>query len=324
MLSIIIPHFHEHPQLIFTLQSLINELECTDVCYEIILIDNAPTAQHDHVELDSVKYIEKKQNEGCLKRVISLSYTDSLSHWQAKNLGIKSAVGDLLLFLDAHVIVSPGAIKGMINHFNTLPEHSLLHLPIAYMLDNKQNFLMYELVSDLEKGLVDYKFALVLTEASAFETACMSTCGMMISTETMVDKFNGWPSSLGSYSGGEHYTNFVGAVLGIRKFILNAGAVYHYAAPRSYDLSYEDVYRNRAIATYLIDGEEMLNRYLDNIGHGRRGRISLRAVNKIRVEIPDIPELQERRQYIKINTTISIDAWIEKWRNNVQRQQNIA
>ena len=61
MLSIIIPHFHEHPQLLFTLQGLINELEFNSIPHELILINNANTPQNDHTELDSVKYIEKKQ-----------------------------------------------------------------------------------------------------------------------------------------------------------------------------------------------------------------------------------------------------------------------
>ena len=315
MLSVIIPFYWEHPQLIFTLQSLINELEFNNVCYEIILINNAATYQHEHIELDSMRYINKKKSEGCLDKVILLEYTDTLSHWQAKNLGIKNARGDLLLFLDAHVIVSPGAVSEMLRRFNELPEHSTYHLPIIYMLGNKEDALIYELVSDLDKGIVDYKFKKIDPEAYQIEVPCMSTCGMLIKKETMLDKFSGWPSSLGSYSGGEHYINFVGAVLGIRKFVLNRGAVYHYAAPRSYDIVYEDIYRNRATATYLHGGEELFERYLSKLSRLRRGEISQRMVNKIRVEVPGNPENQERRQYIETNSVTSIENWIQKWSN---------
>jgi hypothetical protein len=93
MLSIIIPHYWEHPQLLFTTQSLINDLESNNIPYEILLINNAASVQHDHVELDSVKYIEKKQSAGCLSNVKLLNYTDTLSHWQAKNFGVEHAEG---------------------------------------------------------------------------------------------------------------------------------------------------------------------------------------------------------------------------------------
>ncbi len=62
MLSVIIPHYHEHPQLLFTLQSLLYQLK--GINHEIILIDNADTPQHDHRELDTSKYIKMKQDAG--------------------------------------------------------------------------------------------------------------------------------------------------------------------------------------------------------------------------------------------------------------------
>jgi len=317
MLSIIIPHYWEHPQLLFSLQSIANELTYNEIEHQIILIDNSRSPQNEdneNWELDSTLYVQHKKEHGMLPNVDVYKYTDTLSHWQAKNVGIDHAYGEILLFLDAHVIIYPGVIKGMLEVFNKLPEHSSLHMPITYMLeDGKKNALIYELITDIDNGIVDYRFTKFDSDEEYVEVPCMSTCGMMISKQTMRNKFQKWPSILGSYSGGEQYINFVGAVLGIRKFVLNRGSLFHYAAPRSYGLVYEDVYRNRAIATFLYGGEELFNRYLDNLTRLKRGRISPRIINKICMEIMENIEMKERRSFIKENATTSIEAFIEKW-----------
>jgi hypothetical protein len=221
--------------------------------------------------------------------------------------------GDLLLFLDAHVIITPNSIKDMLNYFQWLPENSLLHLPIVYMLEDKINKLKYELVYELDKGIVDYRFAKFMPTSRVTEVSCMSTCGMMVAKSTIINIFHGWPVALGSYSGGEQFINFVGALLGVRKYIIDEGVIYHYAAPRSYDIVYSDVYRNRAIATYLFGGNNLFNLYLDNISSRQRGRISPRIINRMREEIPNILDLRERKSHIEDNAITSIEAWIAQW-----------
>ena len=320
MLSVIIPYYQEHPQLIFTLQSIANELTYNEIEHQIILIDNSRSPQNEdneNWELDSTLYVQHKKEHEMLLNVDVYKYTDTLSHWQAKNVGIEHAYGDILLFLDAHVIIYPGVLKKMIECFHRLPEHSLLHMPITYMLeDGKKDALIYELITDWDRGIVDYRFTKFNSDAEYVEVPCMSTCGMMVSKQTMRNKFNNWPSLLGSYSGGEQYINFVGAVLGIRKFVLNAGSLFHYAAPRSYELVYEDVYRNRAISARLYGGKELFNTYLDNLTRVKRGKISPRIINKIRMELLENAEMQERRNYIKENSVIKIKDWTKEWNHN--------
>lgn len=315
-LSIIIPHYHEHPQLLFTLQSIINELDTID--YEIILVDNAPTPQHDHPELDSVKYIQRKMIANALVRVKQYKYSDGLSHWQAKNLGVKNSSGKLLLFLDAHVIIKPGSIVHMLEHYGKLPDNSLLHLPIVYLLED--NRLIYQLIHNLALGVVDYRFSPLISSQGVIEVPCMSTCGMLISRDTLINTYDCWPSVLGSYSGGEQFINFVGALLGVRKFVFTEGAVYHYAAPRSYTLDNGDIHRNKAISLFLFGGSSLFHRYLDGLCRLERGRVSPRVINKFRVEIPAMPELQERRHYIKHNSKNNIEDWINEWSNFYERE----
>ena len=331
MLSVIIPHYHEHPQLIFTLQSLLYELEGGVIDYEtsndweIILIDNAAYPQHEQKELDSSKYIKIKQDAGLLPNVISLQYTDCLSHWQAKNFGCESATSrGVFLFLDAHVLVKQGSINKMWQIFRHLPRESTLHLPISYMLEpSVTNELCYELVQDLDRGILDYRFKKwnnfqennkeLLGDKFVVEVPCMSTCGMMVSKQTFFNLYNGWPTSLGNYSGGEHYINFVGALLGIKHYVACLDPIHHYAAPRAYDINYNDIYRNRAIAMFLVGGEPFLFKYLNNLRTLTVGKISPRMINKLQVEIPSISELKERREHIECNSVITLENWIQRW-----------
>jgi glycosyltransferase involved in cell wall biosynthesis len=305
MLSIIIPFLHEHPQLLFTLQSLICELRDTDVRHEFVLIDTAQIPQSDHLELDSPKYIQKKAIPN-----VKLLHCDKESHWNAKNVGVEAADGDVLLFLDAHVVPSRGSIEKMYYHFrNYAPPNSTLHLPIVYMLEDQSNALVYELKLDLPQGIVDYRFCKYQQQV---EVPCMSTCGMMMAKDTLVNKYEMWPDQLGQYSGGEHFINFVGALLGIRKFISPYGYLYHYAAPRAYTLNYYDVYRNRAIATYLFGDIYLFSTYVNNLNNRLRGKISPRLVKKILHEIPNIPELIQRKAVIDANKIIDLKDWLQE------------
>ena len=314
MLSVIIPHYHEHPQLLFTLQSLLYQLK--GINHEIILIDNADTPQHDHRELDTSKYIKMKQDSGLLPTVKSLHYTDCLSHWQAKNFGCEQATPEgVFLFLDAHVLLAPNIISTMVDNYLYIKEPATLHLPISYMLEPEVSHeLVYKLVHDLDRGILDYKFTPLNNPGKAlFEVPCMSTCGMMVDKDVFFKVYKGWPSSLGNYSGGEHYINFVGALLGVKHYVVDLGPVHHYAAPRAYNLNYNDVYRNRAITMFLVGGEPFLAKYLDHLRSLIVGKISPRMINKLQIEIPSIPELKERREHIERSSVTTLENWIQQW-----------
>ena len=315
MLSIIIPHYHEHPQLLFTLQALECELSAGEIDYEILLINNAPNTQSDYAELDTSKYVMMIQDRA--PHIKQLEFLDKMSHWGAKNLGIDKAAGDALLFLDAHVVPSRGIITGMYRYYttySTFSRHTSLHLPISYMLRNEP--LIYALDVDLSIGKIDYHFTPMnygLFQKKVIEVPCMSTCGMMIRKNIMVELLQKWPAELGQYSGGEQYFNFVGALLGLKKYVFRGEALHHYAAPRSYALDNYDVYRNRAIAVYLLGDEEIFINYTNGLKNLERGRISPRLIRRIQNEIPNIDTLNKLKHYVDTNKLIDIRSWIDEW-----------
>lgn len=315
MLSIIIPFVVEMPQLLFTVQSLTYELR--DRCdYEILCVDNKIPSifESDHSELNGSIYIQKKIDAGVLPNVRLLKYPNALSHWGAKNFAVDNAAGDTLLFLDAHVLTQPGCIYDMYHVYQQFALHreGSLHLPISYMLDNKIR-LVYELVYEPDKGKVDYRFKpMELTNREVMRVPCMSTCGMLISKYLLVDVLKKWPDELGSYSGGEQYINFTMAVLGLKKYIYCLGDLQHYAAPRAYEMDPFDVARNKAIATFLFGGHELMTLFVNDLKNRVRDKLSLRQINKLLYDLTAEPALISRREYIKENTVEDIKSWCIK------------
>ena len=143
----------------------------------------------------------------------------------------------------------------------------------------------------------------------------MSTCGMLIRRDILVDKLMLWPTELGVYSGGEHYINFAMAVLGMSKFVFNSKPLQHYAAPRGYALSWYDIYRNRAIATYLVGGDDLFYKFIHYHKFNLQGKVSPRSIIQIGKTIPSIPELIDIRRHIELNTVVSIQDWAKGWKD---------
>lgn len=309
MLSIIIPFVAESPQLFFTVQALRHEL--AGVEHEILLIDNATalTNESTHPELNCSLYIERKRPSG----VRLLKFSERQSHWQAKNLGIEESKGDILFFIDAHCLIYPGSLHRMYFDYTyySLSSRASFHLPLAYLMED--NALAYELVADLDNGILDYRFTPFTPSdprfASLTPVPCMSTCGMMIRKALMVDKLKSFPEALGPYSGGEQYFNFIMALLGYDKIIINLPPLQHYAAPRSYTVSNLDICRNKLIAAYLIGGASFLAKRAELF----KKELTPSAVDRIHFSIPRIESLKNLRSYIETNSKFTIEQFVKFW-----------
>ena len=318
-LSIIIPFVNEYPQIIFTLQSVFNEIK--DIDAEVIAIDNfCPEIEEQKYEtptnicpfcfepLDAYRTrdcggMQVKQYSEKIPNLIYTTYTEKLSHWNAKNHGVKLSKGDVLLFLDAHVIPSPGSIASMLEGFEQAKPNGTFHLPLTYILDLK-NQLKYRLDVDPSRSYYGYSFAGYKPGKEAEEVPCMSTCGMMMNRE-LYDQLGGWPEELGIYGGGENYINFVLATMGKSKWVCPVGPLYHYAAPRGYYYNYDDFVRNRAIAVWMISGnKEEARNYLMHC-QGNKDRL-VEIYNSLNCR-----SLVEHCKNLKQYRALEIGTWLE-------------
>lgn len=323
MLSIIIPFCNEHPQVAFTIQTVLEELKQLDALFEIIAIDNyckevseqklndelCPFCMHPfevfRTQDKGGEYLQDKvKNNPNLKYI---KYDKKLSHWNAKNAGVSASKGDVLLFLDAHVVPSIGSIREMydyyIQHYEAL--NGTLHLPLSYLLSSKGQELIYNIDTDPSRGFYHYTFSGYKKMAEPYKVPCMSTCGMMMHRE-LYDLLGGWPSELGIYGGGENFINYSLAVLGKNKWIMTTEPLYHYAESRGYFYNYDDFVRNRIIATYMFAGEDAAHLFAKNC----QGNIEI--LEKIYEDA--ISKTQYHRKLIQDRQQLSINEWLSKMR----------
>jgi len=308
-LSVIIPFAQEHPQVAFTIQAIYCELR--DRCdFEIIVIDNYCSELQNQFNNKQ----EKKDRGGEYLSALAdkyrpwlkyTTYDKKLSHWQAKNAGVKISDGEFLWFCDAHCVPSQGCVIDMFNYYKSSKLQGSLHLPISYMLERPGLELIYKLVTDTQKGIVHYSFTRYIDSKTPYAVPCMSTCGMMLSRD-IYNKLGGWPEELGIYGGGENFLNFTMAVLGFSVNIFPTKPLFHYAAPRGYNWNYNDFHRNRCIATYMFGGENWANLYIKNI----RGSDSIKE--SIFSSIVGSESCVEHRKHICDQQIKTISSWLRE------------
>lgn len=169
--SIIMPFCNEVPQCLFTIQSLIEELD--GFCkYEILAIDNMSDqyincqtdADYDGKTIkigDHSRSFPVRQREFFHQKVFNkklnmevdrfigtyffkkgivkyLQYDARQGHWQAKNYGIANSTGKYLFFIDAHCVMKRDSLRKMIQFLRDRPNEKIggVHAYINYMLDS--------------------------------------------------------------------------------------------------------------------------------------------------------------------------------------------
>jgi glycosyltransferase involved in cell wall biosynthesis len=326
-LSVIIPFVQEWPMNVFTIRNIAEELR-DRVDFEIIAVDNwcdQVQKQYPDRENDRSSAHLKALMRGH-KWLKLLEYKDKLSHWQAKNLGVKHSTGKWLFFCDAHCIVSRDSLYNMFQYVSkdwcsmtverkedekALPMNPMfgsIHLPLTYHI-MEYHSLTYKLSGDWQKGGdLGYSFTPFRPEiggnSPVYRVPAMSTCGMMISRQ-LYDYFGGWPKELGIYGGGENFINFVLAVLGKEKLIFKAPPLCHHGDKRGYHYLYDDFTRNRVIANYMFGGKKWALRFAEN----RKG--DKNANMAIYQDV--ITKCAKHRELIKSRQTITIEDWIKEW-----------
>lgn len=307
MLSVIVAYVNEYPQLVFTIRSIVESLDGL-VDFEIIAINNycnEVKAQGTKEDKGSQMLAGAAEGNPWLR---NFSYDKKLSHWQAKNLGVREAKGEFLWFPDAHVIAGRDDLIQMFGYYERNWErlNGTIHLPIGYQILEWRK-LIYGLVADPNKGAYFYQFIPCPDRPEkVFEVPCMSTCGSLMH-RSIYDKLGGWPEEIGIYGGGEPFFNFSLAVMGMKKYIWNPGFLYHYGNERGYSWNYSGWLRDELIAAYCYGGEPL-------------AKIKLAAsdgnlVEKDRIwsDVINCPSILQHRELIAKQQLLPIEEWVKNW-----------
>lgn len=337
--SVIIPFCNEVPQIVFTIQAMIEELE--GFCdYEIIVIDNmsdeymkcttkATVVNKQIVMLPGAREFPVRQRsyfqtaKGTIGtwffrtgRVKYLQYDKKLGHWNAKNHGIENSTGKFLFFLDSHCIMKRDSVRHMIEFLRDPPEEKIggVHAYINYMLDSRS--LEYR----PQRGkLFGYQFCTHQQEeyhidgvrklrfpTKPYKVCVMSTCGMM-SPRSVIDELGGWHPEFGIYCGGEGYMNFKQSTCGYHHWIEPRAWCWHWAEKRGYQWNHQDYVRNEQIAAYVCGGKKALEFCVEQRG----GKQVLRDIaNDV------IDKCSTEREFIKTKQVETLDKYWDRWEAN--------
>jgi hypothetical protein len=308
-LSVIVPYVREYPQVVFTLRSIHEELQGIE--HEVIAIDNLQPGMEEDRGSAMVKNMANQWTKAGYPWLKYYRKNDKLSHWQCKNFGIEKASAPILWFVDSHCIVGRDSAYSMFRFYNAHWQEldGSMHLPLTYhILEPKQ--LIYKSVINRATG--DYAYSFNTYNPSSWkqweEVPAMSTCGMMIHKHYL-NQLGNWPTELGIYSGGEHFLNYCQAILGLKKYIWKANPLCHHGEKRGYSWNYYDQRRNRAIASYLIGGEKLMVRWLENCGKLRDIEVK-RMINNI------LATCRKHRDHIRNHRLLDIEEWVWIWKDH--------
>lgn len=294
--SVIIPCCNEYPQVLFTVQSVVEELEHTGYEYEILVVSNRSTDKTNEY------FTGLKSSLTRNGRLRFFAYEDRLSHWQAKNLGVSEASGRHLFFLDAHCILGRDTMKHLIEFADGF-EGRLggVHCLIRYMLD--PHLLEYAV-----KDRLQYRFCSANGHTEPYEVPVMSTCGMLVPRSTF-DEVGAWSPELGIYGGGEAYINWKMTTCGYEQWNHPQAICWHYADKRGYSWNYNDFVRNSFIAAYVVAGE-------DELEQEARNRLDYKK-DRPEVILPMRDDVMEKcksdRDFVASRQVTTLDAVLKQW-----------
>jgi glycosyltransferase involved in cell wall biosynthesis len=249
LISVIIAAKNEAVTLWFTLHAIRMEMERDPVePYEIIVVDNLST--------DSTRQFLE---DGAIAPWVRRVETDRSGPGPVRNAGAEEAEGDILLFLDAHVLPSPGLFKRVSSTMRQEIWETVgsLHFPLGWNGFAPGAFSThYELT--LERNFWGNNSAgsfQTLTEIAAHTHACLAV---------RKDRFFevcGYHPAQTNYGGEECYLDLKFAMFGFRNYCDPRAYCLHCSQRKmNYVWSSQDLARNNFISAYALGGKPWLDK----------------------------------------------------------------
>ena len=349
-LSVLLPFCNEMPQVAFTAQALVEELE--GFCdYEILLIDNrsddkmtittgegsgvvagknwfpeghepGPPAPRTYPAFSRNYFINAKRKINTYLfragKIRYEQYDDKLGHWNAKNRGIELSTGKFLFFLDAHCIMKRDSVRKMVEFLRNPPDDKVggVHAYINYMLDSK--CLEYR----VQTKFFGYQFCSCQKDIDVVKgkrkpkmktepyKVCVMSTCGMMCPRTVIEELGGWNPEFGIYGGGESYMNWKQSTCGYAHWILPQAWCWHYADKRGYSWNYTDKMRNGMIAAYCVGGDKWLDQQIEAFSKKGNRSIVEQVGENVRTTCA------EDRAFIESKQTMTFDEYMEFWQKN--------
>lgn len=247
LVSVIIPARNEFPQIVFTIQSILNDLESflKPNQYEIIIAANAcddwyKGDKHKRAVTGTTEYMSTMG--GYSRRVIRYLIDPIAANHTTRNNGVKMARGKYIFLSDAHMSYKPGYFKRMMQ---TIDESGgLVHSAIGWLGAfpvNKANGLSYtiKLGEEIKGTWNNY----VLKEDDWSYIPAQGHCCLGFLREQFLE-FRGYPEYHRCYGGGEFYLDMKWWMFGSTVVVEPRAIGYHLRSTRGYSYIYDDYIHN--------------------------------------------------------------------------------
>jgi glycosyltransferase involved in cell wall biosynthesis len=268
--SVIVPSRNELKNLLWTLQAVMADLEGLD--FELIPVLNR--CNPDDQEAVS-RYWPFKTGHGQV-----VVYDEKASCWGARNAGAKVATGEYLLFLDSHVMPSPGSFRRLIEFHRGWK--GIAHCALNYWLEPEARAL-YGYKWRPDKFWGDWTRTRPL--APDFHVPLSGTSSSLIDRATF-DEVGGWHPEFGVYGGGEPYLDLLVQMYGYEVRLDPENRLWHLTEHRGYTWTNEEVRRNFMIAAFVLGGLPWLDRLYGNFREANKGVTRYNeALDEIRREV---------------------------------------
>ena len=254
LVSVIIPCRNEFPQITFTVQSIINDLETflKPAEWEIIICNNCPSDEiyPRRATGGSVDYLSTRGMYW--NRALRFLYDPIAGNHSTRNKGALLARGKYIFFSDAHMSYRRGFFKEMIRAIDETG--GLVHGTIGWLGAYPPGLSMgyqytIKLGEEIKGTWNNYKLA-----DDYFYIPLQGHCCLGVLRKQFIE-FDGYPAYHRCYGGGEFYLDMKWWLFGSRVSVAPQAIGYHLCAPRGYGYNLND-YKHNVLAIGLALGAD--------------------------------------------------------------------
>ena len=239
VISVVIPARNEFPQIAFTVQSIINDLETflEPSEFEIIIVANCcnDTVPVKRALGGTVDYLMPRGVYW--NRVLRIIYDPLAGNHSTRNHGAKLARGKYIFFSDAHMSYKRGFFKSMVETIDKIGGivHGTIGWLGAYPAGQSMGYQYTMKLGEEIKGTWNNnKLA-----NTPFYIPLQGHCCLGMLRKQFMD-FDGYPAYHRCYGGGEFYLDIKWWLFGSNVSVDPNAVGYHLCAPRAYTYNHDD------------------------------------------------------------------------------------
>lgn len=291
LVSVVIPARNEFPQIAFTVQSILNDLETflEPAEFEIIICANCPSDEiyPKRALGGTVDYLMPRGIYW--NRVLKVLYDPIAGNHSTRNKGALIARGKYLFFSDGHMSYKRGYFQRMIRAIDETG--GIAHGTIGWLGAYPPGVSMgyqytIKLGEEIKGTWNNYKLA-----EDYFYIPLQGHCCLGMRRKQFLE-FDGYPKYHRCYGGGEFYLDMKWWMFGSKVVVDPQAVAYHLCAPRGYNYHHDDYVHNVFLIGFSLGMDEWVERaYLNWMRKGNP-----KEVNRLYEEARK--EAQEDREFI--------------------------